>query len=74
MQASFPRGQKTPFLTHCGNVTQVDRSSVGPAAMFARVLKQDGLPGLYRGVFARVAWLAPSAGIMITVFEFFHAQ
>ena len=40
----------------------------------ARVLKQDGLPGLYRGVFARVAWLAPSAGIMITVFEFVHAQ
>jgi len=32
------------------------------------------LSGLYRGVFARVAWLAPSAGIMITVFEFVHAR
>ena len=43
--------------------------SASVSAVLTRVLREEGLRGLTRGTAARVMWLTPSAGIMITVFE-----
>eukprot|EP00040_Diaphanoeca_grandis_P019812 m.104950 g.104950 ORF g.104950 m.104950 type:complete len:370 (-) comp27606_c0_seq2:86-1195(-) len=45
------------------------KANMSVLQMLSVVVKTEGIHGLYRGLAARVLWLSPAAGVMITVFE-----
>lgn len=57
---------KTRLMTQASGA---DRAYRGVAHCFRRIIAEEGVAGLAKGVFPRMAWVAPASAITLGVFE-----